>query len=250
MNCLIDGNSKSLGDCLSIYKDANMWRIAEDDVKNVHPTMAVFLLKKFGFKSETHTRNGIQIKVPQDFDTWTNSLPHERRQTIESNPQLTDYLKGIINTLRTNPCILNKNCTDSSISIGSNQPNYLRNSNITQYIVPDGRFDRVSFGYQQLLNRMIQRPPTLGPGQMFYNPAMNVSINYGNTRFGIGQMRGGGAYGGLFGVNNSVTEMITGSNFHKYRFDKLKNDQTVTGTIRNWFLKSKLISIMLEICKT
>ena len=224
MNCLIDGNSKSLGDCLSIYKDANMWRIAEDDVKNVHPTMAVFLLKKFGFKSETHTRNGIQIKVPQDFDTWTNSLPHERRQTIESNPQLTDYLKGIINTLRTNPCILNKNCTDSSISIGSNQPNYLRNSNITQYIVPDGRFDRVSFGYQQLLNRMIQRPPTLGPGQMFYNPAMNVSINYGNTRFGIGQMRGGGAYGGLFGVNNSVTEMITGSNFHKYRFDKLKNE--------------------------
>ena len=112
--------------CLKQYKDPyDMFDVAQDELKNLAPTNAKKLLNIFHVKmsiQQTHIdKKGhpVPLKQPMSFSQWeddflnndshiTNSnCNHQFKELLKKSKHLQNYVKGIIEFVRSNPAILN-----------------------------------------------------------------------------------------------------------------------------------------------
>lgn len=140
IQCIADGNSKSLNRCLDVIGDGDLWKVASDDVQKVGPDMVKLVLRKFGVQGYEETdSNGVKYKVPMSFEEWkkdvVSAFPEDVKQTILSNERLLNYLQGLIGVCRANPNILNKN--NPNIIARDTTPDYIRNLNMRKYKIPN-----------------------------------------------------------------------------------------------------------------
>jgi len=113
IQCLADGDPRSLGSCLDVLKDKDLWKVAADDVAQVNPSIVKTVLRKFHVRGvELTDDEGKKYKAPMTFEQWEkNSLSAMDKGTqdaIRGNDNLLTYLKGLIAVCDANPAIINK----------------------------------------------------------------------------------------------------------------------------------------------
>ena len=223
MQCLVDGDSDALGACLEAHKDSNMWEVAEDDIKNMHPNVAVFVLKKFGIKGvHATTANGVRVVVPMELNKWLERLPEDQRVAIKENEQLCNYLKAL---------------TDDRLGgVPESRPEYIKDLGLCQYREPVERQSSMKFSSQLIRNMTPYTAPILG---VHFGDRYNEATN---TKFGVG-MLGGAMAGGNYhvGGNVRVGEMsktmqrrvkdgqVKCAEIHSLTFDNIKSQLNAVG---------------------
>jgi len=109
--CLLSGKPETLSVCLAKLKEKDMFEVARKEVNNMHPQVAVQLLRTFGFKPRKEA--GSNTLLPPTFDEWKRKLSRTvdatTASTILANSQLMKYLQAIVSIVRSNPAIINTN---------------------------------------------------------------------------------------------------------------------------------------------
>lgn len=181
IQCIIDGNSKSLNRCLDVIGDGNLWDVAADDARKVGPDMIKLVLRKFGVKGyDDNDSNGVKYRVPMSFEEWKTQVvanfSDDVKNTILSNTKLLNYLKSLIGVCRSNPNILNKN--NPSIIARDNTPEYIKNLNMRKYKIPSvSKKSQYEFFAESLRNATQPHVIT----QDLFNPI--TSGSFSNTMF-------------------------------------------------------------------
>jgi hypothetical protein len=116
-NCLLSGNTSGLGRCLEDLKGKDMFKVGQAEVQQMPPSIALSLLKNFGFKPRKELPS-MNI-LPPTFDEWSSTiLPKQvspaTAEGIKNNKPLMDYLKGVVSFVRSNPSILKENKGDDN----------------------------------------------------------------------------------------------------------------------------------------
>jgi hypothetical protein len=198
IQCIADGNSKSLNRCLDVIGDGDLWSVAASDVQKVGPDMVKLVLRKFGVKGYEETdSNGNKYKVPMTYEEWKSTIvsafPNDVRDTILNNAKLNTYLRGLIGVCRSNPNIINKN--NPSIIDRDTTPIYIRNLNMRKYKIPAvSKKSQYEF-FSEMLRNAVQ--PHVVTQDMF-NPI--TSGSFSNVMFvnpytsTVPTMMGGGFY--------------------------------------------------------
>ena len=118
--CLLEDDAEGLDKCFNNYlKHDNFFKIAEKEVDNMHPLIALRTLQKFGFHAimKYDNKAQIQLKKIQSIDDWLNGFMAKKfskndMQAVFSgnkkNDSLLMYLKLVVNHVNRNPAILNK----------------------------------------------------------------------------------------------------------------------------------------------
>lgn len=97
ITCLTSGNSQNLSTCMDVLEDKDMYKVAEEDYKNVHPTVVKGALSRFGFKKYKDTGRVIS------YDKWLSTLSEGQVKTaINNNPKLQTYLKALVSIYNQN----------------------------------------------------------------------------------------------------------------------------------------------------
>lgn len=198
IQCLADGNSKSLNRCLEVIGDGDLWTVASDDVTKVSPDMVKLVLRKFGVKGyDMRDSNGVSYRIPMSYEEWKHKIvptfDKDVADTILNNSKLNTYLRGLISVCRSNPSIINKN--NPTIVARDNTPDYFKNLNMRQYRVIDPQGKTKFETFAEML-RNATEPPIVsqnlfnpfiggyGSNMMFFNPHTNQ----------LPAMMGGGFY--------------------------------------------------------
>lgn len=246
IQCIADGNSKSLNRCLDVIGDGNLWDVAAEDAQKVGPDMVKLVLRKFGVKGYEDTdSNGVKYRVPMSFEEWKNQIvgnfSDDVKSTILNNPKLLNYLKGLIGVCRSNPNILNKN--NPSIIARDTTPEYIRNLNMRKYKIPSvTKKSQYEFFAESLRNATQPHVVT----QDMFNPI--TSGSFSNLMFVnplttmVPSMLGGNFYAA---ITPSLPTRGTGSDAMEKQAQILKNGSasmfsSLLGTISNAFADTGL----------
>ncbi len=119
--CLLSDDREALGKWLDANRNKDFFNVAREDIKNLHPVLAVRILQQFGFrKYETTDENGMTIWKIESVNHW---LKNYMQQRFANNDELTKlikdnetwhiitYLELVSQYVNCNPAILNKNYT-------------------------------------------------------------------------------------------------------------------------------------------
>lgn len=199
MDCIFDGDSRSLNLCLDVLSETDLWEVAAQDARIVGPDKIKLVLKKFGVKGYEETdSSGVKYVVPMSYDEWlkdiVSAFPANVKDTIERNESLKTYIRGLIAVLRANPNILNKNVP--SIVLRDTTPDYVKNLNMKKYKLPTvTKKSKYEFFAESLRNAMMP----VGVSQSWFNPI--TSGQFSNATFfnpmsiGASPLLGGNPFG-------------------------------------------------------
>jgi hypothetical protein len=108
--CLLSGKPEVLSECLDRLRDQDMFAKARKEVANMNPKVAVQLLRTFGFKPRKE--GGSNLMLPPTFEEWSRKLKktvgEDTAKTISDNKKLMEYLRAVVDIVRSNPAIINK----------------------------------------------------------------------------------------------------------------------------------------------
>jgi hypothetical protein len=109
--CLLSGEPKNLSACLDKLKDANMFTVAKKEIQEMSPSVALRLLKTFGFKISYDPKLG--KNAPPSFEHWVahilpKSVDVDTLNAIRGNVQLMNYLNGVVNLIRSNTDLIDQ----------------------------------------------------------------------------------------------------------------------------------------------
>ena len=181
--CLLSGKPETLAECLGQLSDKNMFDVARREVTNMHPKIAVQLLRTFGFKLRKEA--GTNIILPCTFDEWLQKLQKsvdvQTATAIRENKKLLEYLRSVVNIVRENPAIINTNFKNGVLS------DFARKSGLSIYrnpfpqrkVVPSV-VDGLLFAPQQLTQSM-QLPLALQIQNLNGRVNMPVMMGGGNA---------------------------------------------------------------------
>lgn len=118
LQCLLDGDIRSLDNCLDVYKNQSLFQAALKEM-SPDPVAGLQVMKRFkmNFKRITDPKYG-SILVPQTIDEWLAridsgkvSVSDEFKAAVKGNKALLDYLAGVLDSIRRSPAVLNKDIT-------------------------------------------------------------------------------------------------------------------------------------------
>ena len=114
-NCLIKGNSFDLSLCLDELANKDMFILAHEELK-IRPSVALKILETFRI-GNVYEKG---LKVPMCFENWKNNVLSKMnniKDVILENENLMTYLKGVIQFVRNNPGLLNKNYNEKTNNV-------------------------------------------------------------------------------------------------------------------------------------
>ena len=95
-----------------------MFTRAKKEVAKMNPKVAVQLLRTFGFKPRREP--GSSIVLPPTFEDWSGKLAKTvdgaTAKAITGNKKLMEYLRAVVEIVRSNPAIINENLKDGNVS--------------------------------------------------------------------------------------------------------------------------------------
>lgn len=155
--CIIDSPDK-LPECLKSYEKNgyDIFEVAQNELRKMDPDVAKTLLEVFHVgivKSTITDKNGnvAQIVRPRSYTEWTNRVLNAEeipkgwtagfKKNLRESSALLNYIKGVIEFVRSNPAILNHeniNTGNMDEEVDDDQLKILRNSNynIGTYMYP------------------------------------------------------------------------------------------------------------------
>ena len=123
--CLLSQDADSLNNCLiKLRTNLDFFKVAVDDIKNIHPVLALRILQQFGFRKYQvqDAVAGMPLWKVESVKHWLENYMAKKfkaadvRDMIKQNDQhyLLDYLSLVSQYVNANPAILNKNYSGSS----------------------------------------------------------------------------------------------------------------------------------------
>ena len=181
--CLLSGKPETLSECLGQLSDKNMFDVARREVANMHPKIAVQLLRTFGFKLRKEA--GTNIILPCTFDEWLQKLQKsvdvQIAKAIRENKKLMEYLRAVVDIVRENPAIINTNLKNGVLS------DFARKTGLTVFRNPfperkvaESVVDGLLFAPQQLAQSM-QLPLALQVANVSGRVRMPIQMGGGKT---------------------------------------------------------------------
>lgn len=120
--CLLRSDPESLSVCTEFWKNHDFYKVTIDEIKQMHPMVAVRTLEKFGFRVKKVEDSECKMLV-RKFETvehwmktvltgneWKTVDPSNNKtlqNTIEENENLLNYLRLLVEYVNANPAILN-----------------------------------------------------------------------------------------------------------------------------------------------
>jgi hypothetical protein len=161
--CLLSGKPETLSECLDRLRDADMFKVARKEVATMNPKVAVQLLRTFGFKPRREA--GSNVVLPPTFDEWSvrlsRTVDEATAGAIRGNKKLMEYLRAVVDIVRSNPAIINKDLKNGVVS------DFARKTGLSVFRNPfperkvtDAIIDGVLFA-PQALARSMQLPLSL-----------------------------------------------------------------------------------------
>lgn len=146
--CLLSGDSASLKKCLAFFNNAETFNVAQAEIEEMEPGVALKILETFGwtFAREYNPDLKVHLQVPISFDVWrTQVLPVKIDPNVANvllkNEKLINYLKGIVAFIRANPAITNPNMNPAQLDDGI--PPWVDQLGIKRFRMPDGDPNKV-----------------------------------------------------------------------------------------------------------
>lgn len=128
--CLLRNDTESLKVCAEMWKRGDFYTISKEEIKNMHPLVAVRTLQKFGFRIHKveDTEMRMLIKKFETVDHWvkhvltkawgqqqvqlptstgTGASSETLQSIIEKNENILNYLRLLVEYVNSNPAIMN-----------------------------------------------------------------------------------------------------------------------------------------------
>ncbi|NBX74935.1 MAG: hypothetical protein EBQ92_00060, partial [Proteobacteria bacterium] len=213
-DCILTGNSDDLSKCIDNLRDQNLFTVAHDELQNVHPSVALQILKTFGVN--IREKNG--VKTPDSYESWTENVVSRMKPAVKEailgNHGLCSYIKGVINFVKSNPVILNNNMKSNDRATELTQENaYAASLNKNIFVNPYPKNGNGEADIVGVALRATSSYPPFGitiPG--------NLTTPFSNAVLGQGQLflpgRMGMMVGGFKGTASALESIII-DNIHK-----------------------------------
>ena len=216
--CILSGDPKNLSFCLETLQDKNMFNVAQDELQNMNPKIAINILKTFGVRkySKQDAQFG-QIYVPESYENWyinittnkeNNTVNKTLIDAIKSNPKLTAYLQGVIAFITMHPSILNDHIKSTTVSSSIDQLDnkYLNALGKRLYRIPhQSTKEHILFDSAQLRQGIASPLFGVTAGQ-YMTPFYNAAVYPGM----YGVMQGGNAIENSIEMKNRNNELSSG----------------------------------------
>jgi hypothetical protein len=102
--------------CKKYFETADFWDTTQEEIRNMHPEIALKTLRSFGFKEvtsyhEEHKRNIVKVQEVHEWSEGLRSVTSDMDtiKAITSNDKLNQYLKWVVQLVNCNPSVLNSN---------------------------------------------------------------------------------------------------------------------------------------------
>lgn len=112
--CILSIDQKQISQCLEFWRNRNFYDIVKEEISNMHPTIAIRILKKFGFREyETYDIEcDSYVRKIESRDHWfkdyaSKIFTDDVLKIISENDKLLDYLQLITEYINSNLQILN-----------------------------------------------------------------------------------------------------------------------------------------------
>jgi len=182
-DCLLNDDNDSLMVCIDRFKVSNFNEVAKKEINNIHPTVALRILQKMGFRTKSSYDNvfGAEIKKVENVNHWYNSVIVKRygevdaRKLVATNSRLLAYLDLLVQFVNSNPGILNNNIQgNTEEKLGITKP--------TEFVQALGIKPRIEPPLKSLGNYEFQR--------LSHKLMNNSSLQVANLPFMSNQMSG------------------------------------------------------------
>ena len=147
IECIVSSNTSDLKKCIKELENQNIWKVAENDIKNIAPDVMKLILRTFDIKVK-HKKDssgrvisidGKPIKEIESYNAWfmrfkSNTDNKAIVEALEANESLSKYLKNMIQVIENNPAIINPKIQNIRQNAG---PNAGPNPNAGSNAVPN-----------------------------------------------------------------------------------------------------------------
>ena len=258
IKCLAADDADSLSKCEVLRESGtDFWKHASDEIRTMHPLIAIKTLEKYGFNYVTKydEESGLNLNKIENVAHWLNNymatkFPSQADQAaIRNNTQLLDYLELIVQYVNANPALINKHYSgNSDETVGNSQPTeYAKRLGLQQYRrVPAEHRDV----YEMNLLGNHQRTSMFGA-------TVNRPVSYLRAPFGYGASTVGVLLGGSGIQLGGGDVAIAGSRYldgliqvaiHRLRRNNISLDDASVEAIKAKL--NKMQSVELELQKT
>lgn len=119
--CLLNNNPDEISVCAEMWRRGDFYKISKEEIKNMHPLVAIRTLQKFGFRNRPvyDPELKMEIKKVESVENWIKDVLSKAwgqkktndgrtlQSILESNENVLNYLKLIVEYVNSNPAILN-----------------------------------------------------------------------------------------------------------------------------------------------
>lgn len=204
--CLLSQDPASLQACLSDWANSgkSMFELAKDDIKNLHPVLALRILQQFGFRkySVFDDEAGGQLYKVESVKHWLHNYMVKQfdQESVQKmfhdgkTNTILKYLDLVSQFVNANPAILNRDYTGSSAEAVGKQPvsDFAKKLGLAAYIPVPSRAN-ISYDFNRLRG-YLQTKPMRAPFQLTAAGAAfpgGPFMTMGGA--GVGLLQGGGS---------------------------------------------------------
>lgn len=241
--CLLNQDDTSLEKCINNYVKTGFFDNVSKELSNMHPMVAVSMLKRFGFKEVGASGN----KEMEDVDSWLQhtvkdnirdtSKSKELHKAIKQNYNLINYLNLVSQYVNANPAILNKGyvAPPQGVNVVSSKPmsSFAKSLGINSYrqISRDQtlKYQLGALGQLLKMRQLSQQSPIILPGfqqQQFSPNMLSMGTQFMTVQPGFGLTRtvqmGGGKCDTI--IRSPIIQNSTGSSLVKQVISELINN--------------------------
>ena len=114
--CILEGKDEDVQTCLAKFNNLDFNKVIISEFKNMHPLVAIGLLKRLGFKTKNEMQsNGTTLVTMESVSHWAKRFIEERKEIspknyntfVTNNMNLIKYLNVVVQYVNGNPGILN-----------------------------------------------------------------------------------------------------------------------------------------------
>ena len=165
--CLLNADPNDINECLQYWNRKDFYTVSVNEIKSMHPLVALRTLQKFGFREHDMYDNecGRKLRKVETKEHWvknymstkfTGKVDNAGRKVediVTQNDKLLDYLQLLVEYVNANPAILNKDYSGKTTESQGivNTSDLAQRLGLRMQILPSGSYKGLS-DYTRLKN--------------------------------------------------------------------------------------------------
>jgi hypothetical protein len=106
VQCVLNGKPENIVRCLKDFNLSEIFNVASADIANTNPEIILRILESFGFEVKKESTG---VYLPPSYIEWKSYKNKDLVKLVESNDKLRTYIQCIVQIVRSNPMLIEKN---------------------------------------------------------------------------------------------------------------------------------------------